>query len=163
MSADQIRRLFRRLEHSTIDADERDFRDVTLSIPINRGSMSVDQVRRLHGASRNSAIPLRNDNRSWVRRPISIWNGCKNLARMLFKYRLNILLVFVPFAIAAGAHHWDSKAVFILNSMAIVPVPSLLNFAAEELSLNFGRYGGLVNGIFGRSIELIVSLSGMRR
>lgn len=118
--------------------------------------MSLDQVRRLRGGNRSHVIPLRNDNRPWVRMPTLIWSSCKSLARTLSKHRLNALLVFTPLGISAGVLHWHPTTVFVLNALAIVPVPALLNFATDELSLNHGHFGGLINGIFGRPVELIV-------
>jgi hypothetical protein len=118
--------------------------------------MSLDQVRSLRGGNRNNVISLRNDNRPWVRMPIRMWSGCKILARTLSKDRLNALLVFTPLGISAGVLHWHPTTVFVLNALAIVPVPALLNFATDELSLNYGLFGGLINGIFGRPVELIV-------
>jgi Ca2+:H+ antiporter len=47
---------------------------------------------------------------------------------------VNILLVFVPVGIIAGALGWNPTAVFILNFIAIIPLAALLSFATEELS-----------------------------
>jgi Ca2+:H+ antiporter len=127
--------------------------------------MSVDQIRRLRGSTRNHAVPLRNDDRPWVRWPITIWqaSGCETLARTLSRYHVNVLLVFAPLGITAGVLHWDPTTIFVLNSLAIVPFVALLNFATDELSLNLSHLGGLINGIFGRPVELIVSFSGLGR
>lgn len=70
---------------------------------------------------------------------------------------VNVLLVFVPLGIIAGAMHWDSTAVFVLNFFAIVPLASLLSFATEELAATMGQaLGGLMNATFGNAVELIV-------
>ena len=72
---------------------------------------------------------------------------------------VNVLLVFVPLGIIAGALGWDPTAVFILNFLAIVPLASLLSFATEELSAKLGQtLGGLLNATFGNAVELIVSI-----
>lgn len=72
---------------------------------------------------------------------------------------VNVLLIFVPLGIIAGALGWDSTTVFILNFFAIVPLASLLSFATEELAATLGQaLGGLMNATFGNAVELIVSL-----
>jgi Ca2+:H+ antiporter len=71
---------------------------------------------------------------------------------------VNVLLVFVPVGIIAGAMGWNPTTVFILNFFAIVPLASLLSFATEELAAKLGEtIGGLMNASFGNAVELIVS------
>jgi Ca2+:H+ antiporter len=71
---------------------------------------------------------------------------------------VNVLLVFVPLGILAGALHWNPTVVFVLNFLAIVPLASLLSFATEELAHKLGEtIGGLLNASFGNAVELIVS------
>lgn len=70
---------------------------------------------------------------------------------------VNVLLVFVPLGIVAGALDWSPVAVFVLNFIAIVPLAALLSFATEELSASLGQtLGGLCNATFGNAVELIV-------
>lgn len=70
---------------------------------------------------------------------------------------VNLLLVFVPLGIIAGALHWDSTVIFTLNFLAIIPLASLLSFATEELAATMGQaLGGLMNATFGNAVELIV-------
>jgi Ca2+:H+ antiporter len=70
---------------------------------------------------------------------------------------VNILLIFVPLGIVAGATHWDPTVVFILNFFAIVPLAAVLSFATEEISVKLGQtMGGLLNATFGNAVELIV-------
>ncbi|KAF2021038.1 calcium/proton exchanger family protein [Aaosphaeria arxii CBS 175.79] len=76
---------------------------------------------------------------------------------------VNVLLVFVPIGIVAGALGWNPTAVFVLNFIAIVPLASLLSFATEELSAKLGQtLGGLLNATFGNAVELIVSIVALR-
>jgi Ca2+:H+ antiporter len=71
---------------------------------------------------------------------------------------VNVLLVFVPLGIVAGALGWNPTVVFILNFIAIIPLAALLSFATEELSAKLGQtLGGLMNATFGNAVELIVS------
>lgn len=73
---------------------------------------------------------------------------------------VNLLLVFVPLGIVAGALNWDATAIFTLNFFAIIPLASLLSFATEELAATLGQaLGGLMNATFGNAVELIVRLS----
>ena len=72
---------------------------------------------------------------------------------------VNILLVFVPLGIVAGATHWNPTVVFVLNFLAIVPLAAVLSFATEEISVKLGEtMGGLLNATFGNAVELIVIL-----
>jgi Ca2+:H+ antiporter len=100
---------------------------------------------------------LHKDERVWVRWPRHI--AC--LAwRTLVRDYVNLLLVFVPLGIVAGAVEWDSTVIFSLNFLAIVPLASLLSFATEELAATMGQtLGGLLNATFGNAVELIVGLS----
>jgi Ca2+:H+ antiporter len=70
---------------------------------------------------------------------------------------VNVLLVFVPLGIVAGALEWSAATVFVLNFLAIMPLASLLSFATEELAATMGQtLGGLMNATFGNAVELIV-------
>lgn len=96
------------------------------------------------------------DNRVWVRWPMHVvhltW-------QTLVRDYVNVLLIFVPLGIIAGALEWDSTAIFTLNFFAIVPLASLLSFATEELAATMGQaLGGLMNATFGNAVELIVSM-----
>lgn len=71
---------------------------------------------------------------------------------------VNVLLVFVPIGIIAGAAGWSPVLQFVLNFIAIIPLASLLAFATEELAVPLGQtLGGLLNATFGNAVELIVS------
>jgi Ca2+:H+ antiporter len=105
---------------------------------------------------RRSTLDWDADDRSpWVKYP-------KHVARItwltLASNYVNVLLVFVPLGIIAGALGWNPTTVFVLNFFAIVPLASLLSFATEELSAKLGEtIGGLMNATFGNAVELIVS------
>jgi Ca2+:H+ antiporter len=71
---------------------------------------------------------------------------------------VNILLVFVPMGIIAGALEWNSTAVFFLNFLAIIPLGPLLAFATEQLVSSLGQtIGALLEAILGNAVEWIVS------
>jgi Ca2+:H+ antiporter len=97
------------------------------------------------------------DDRAWVSFPKKVLH----ITWMtLASNYVNILLVFVPLGIVAGALKWSPTTVFALNFLAIVPLAALLSFATEELSAKLGQtIGGLMNATFGNAVELIVSHS----
>jgi Ca2+:H+ antiporter len=134
------------------------------------GSLDANERTGLLGAHRDSFAGLSphvhadehgrhhhpNDTRVWVHWPMHVvhltW-------KTLVRDYVNVLLIFVPFGIIAGALEWDSTTVFTLNFFAIVPLASLLSFATEELAATLGQsLGGLMNATFGNAVELIVSL-----
>jgi Ca2+:H+ antiporter len=81
----------------------------------------------------------------------------------LYSNYVNVLLVFVPLGIVAGAMGWNPTTVFILNFFAIVPLAAVLSFATEEISVKLGQtMGGLLNATFGNAVELIVRLGAPR-
>ncbi|OJJ47747.1 hypothetical protein ASPZODRAFT_131310 [Penicilliopsis zonata CBS 506.65] len=100
------------------------------------------------------------DDRPWVRWPsITFDLACSTLGRDY----VNLLLVFVPLGIVAGALEWNSTAIFVLNFFAIIPLASLLSFATEELAAVMGQaMGGLMNATFGNAVELIVSIIALK-
>ena len=96
------------------------------------------------------------DPRIWVSWPLHV---VRLTWKTLVRDYVNLLLVFVPLGIIAGALDWDSSAVFGLNFFAIIPLASLLSFATEELAATMGQaLGGLMNATFGNAVELIVSV-----
>ena len=99
--------------------------------------------------------PLYKDSRSWVRWPSET---AHITYQVLASNYVNVLLVFVPLGIIAGAAGWSPTAIFVLNFLAIIPLAALLSFATEELSVKLGQtLGGLLNASFGNAVELIVS------
>ncbi|MCJ1393236.1 hypothetical protein MMC18_006108 [Xylographa bjoerkii] len=104
--------------------------------------------------------PYYKDERAYVRWPAYT----ARIAYLTLKSNyVNVLLVFVPLGIVAGAMGWNPTAVFLLNFFAIMPLASLLSFATEELSVKLGQtLGGLLNATFGNAVELIVSIVALR-
>jgi len=77
---------------------------------------------------------------------------------------VNVLLIFLPLGIIAGALDWKPILVFVFNFLAIMPLASLLSFATEEVSKKVGQtVGGLLNASFGNATELIVSIVALRQ
>ena len=78
---------------------------------------------------------------------------------------INWLLFFVPVGIALGALNKANadhpivspSAVFAINSVAIIPLASLLSFATESVASKLGdTIGALLNVTFGNAVELII-------
>ncbi|KAL9125372.1 MAG: hypothetical protein Q9217_005419 [Psora testacea] len=104
--------------------------------------------------------PLWNDSRGYVKWPAYFAHVAW---QTLASNPVNVLLVFVPVGIIAGALHWNPTAIFILNFLAIIPLASLLSFATEELSVKLGQtLGGLLNATFGNAVELIISIVALK-
>jgi Ca2+:H+ antiporter len=78
---------------------------------------------------------------------------------------LNLLLIFVPVAIALefltpGSH----TLIFIASCLAIVPLAGWLGRATEELARHTGEgVGGLLNATFGNAAELIIATMALRK
>ena len=64
---------------------------------------------------------------------------------------LNLLLVFVPIALALEyALHGSAVWIFVTSAMAIVPLAGLMGKATEHLAHKLGAgLGGLLNATFG--------------
>ncbi|CDH49979.1 calcium proton exchanger [Lichtheimia corymbifera JMRC:FSU:9682] len=77
--------------------------------------------------------------------------------------KFNLLLVFVPIALAFSFAGASSTLVFSLNFMAIMPLAKLLGFATEELALMSGpTIGALLNATFGNVVELILGVIALK-
>ena len=123
---------------------------------IQNGFTDFDERTALLGGvtSNSDGKPLSEDDRAWVRWPA--YTAYISYRTLTSNY-VNVLLVFVPLGIIAGALGWNPTAVFLLNFFAIIPLASLLSFATEELSVKLGQtLGGLLNATFGNAVELIV-------
>ena len=76
---------------------------------------------------------------------------------------LNILLLFVPAAIAAEFMHARPVVIFALAAMAIIPLSGYLGRATEELASYTGpTLGGLLNATLGNLAELIIAILALR-
>jgi Ca2+:H+ antiporter len=78
-----------------------------------------------------------------------------NKSGLVFK----VLLIFVPLTLIAEYIHVSPIGVFILSSLAIVPLAKFIGESTEELSAYTGSaLGGLLNATFGNATELIISI-----
>jgi len=77
---------------------------------------------------------------------------------------LNLLLVFVPLALALEVLHADRTAVFVASALAIIPLAGLMGKATEHLTSHVGAgVGGLLNASLGNAAELIIALVALQR
>src|SRR5215216_5292134 len=78
---------------------------------------------------------------------------------------LNLLLVFVPIAIALEFLMPTSHTlIFVAACLAIIPLAGWLGRATEELSRHTGEgVGGLLNATFGNAAELIIAIMALQR
>lgn len=77
---------------------------------------------------------------------------------------LNVLLVFVPIAIALEYLAADRHLlIFFAAAIAILPLAGWMGRATEQLADRAGEgVGGLLNATFGNAAELIIVLAALR-
>jgi Ca2+:H+ antiporter len=76
---------------------------------------------------------------------------------ILMSSRVNLLLVFVPVGLACYFVDAGPLATFVLNSMAIIPLSSLLTDSTERIAAHSGdTLGALLNITLGNLVELIL-------
>ena len=68
------------------------------------------------------------------------------------------LLIFVPLSLFAECINSSPVVIFILASLAIIPLAKFIGESTEEISAYTGPVlGGLLNATFGNATELIIS------
>ena len=77
---------------------------------------------------------------------------------------LNLLLVFVPVALAAEyLWHAGPVAVFVFSCLAVIPLAGVMGHATEEIADRVGEgVGGLLNATFGNAAELIIAIVALK-
>ena len=109
---------------------------------------------RENGQGEESSAIKPEEQRKQVNIAIRIYACCKTV---LFATWLNVLLVFVPAAIAVEVAGVDKNIVFAINAIAIVPLAGLLSYATESVAAEMGdTIGALMNVTFGNAVELII-------
>lgn len=77
---------------------------------------------------------------------------------------VNILLLFGPLGIAAAVGGYGGALVFTLCFLGLIPLAKLLGDATEHLAENLNEtVGGLLNATFGNAVEMIITISAIRR
>jgi Ca2+:H+ antiporter len=77
---------------------------------------------------------------------------------------LNLLLIFVPIAIALEyVVHARAEWIFVTSCLAIIPLAGVMGKATEHLAERVGEgIGGLLNATFGNAAELIIAIMALR-
>ncbi len=85
--------------------------------------------------------------------------------RLPFKIEpLHFLLIAFPIAILLHLLHSPPMWVFVVSSLAIIPLAGLMGRATENLSETMGPgIGGLLNATFGNAAELIIALMALAK
>lgn len=74
------------------------------------------------------------------------------------------MLVFVPVTVAGSLLGFPPIAMFILASLAIVPLAKYIGDSTEELAAHTNpALGGLLNATFGNATEIIISLFALQK
>lgn len=69
-----------------------------------------------------------------------------------------VMLLFVPFSIAAHFFDWGAEVVFITAALGIIPLAAFMGTATEEIAVVVGpNLGGFLNATFGNATELILA------
>jgi len=86
------------------------------------------------------------------------------LGQFVTEHGLNLLLIAFPVALAMRWLGADDLWLFIVSSIAIVPLAGLMGRATESLAVTLGTgIGGLLNATFGNAAELIIALMALRK
>lgn len=76
---------------------------------------------------------------------------------------LKYLLIFLPISIMAEFMKISPTWIFILSSLAIIPLAGVMGEATEEISAYSGpRIGGFLNATFGNATELIIAFFALK-
>jgi Ca2+:H+ antiporter len=77
--------------------------------------------------------------------------------------RLNVLVVFLPIALALRAAGANDLLVFVASALAVLPLAGLIGAATEEVARYVGPgLGGFLNATFGNAAELIIAVLALR-
>ena len=75
---------------------------------------------------------------------------------------LSLLLLATPASIIAEVLHAPTLVIFLLASLALVPLAGLIGHSTEALAVHMGpRIGGLLNATFGNAAEIIIGLAAL--
>ncbi len=76
---------------------------------------------------------------------------------------VDLLILFVPIAIALELLHADPTWIFITSALGIVPLAGILGEATDVLAHRAGaQVGALLNATFGNAAELIITVAAIR-
>ena len=86
------------------------------------------------------------------------------LPRYLTQSKLNLLVVFLPIALALRFMGGGEVPIFVTSLLAILPLAALIGHATDEAAKYVGPgIGGFLNATFGNATELIIVLLALNR
>jgi Ca2+:H+ antiporter len=89
--------------------------------------------------------------------PGPVVGGAAQIVRAITDDRQNLLLLFVPLAIALDLAGAADSWLFATSALAVVPLAGLIGRATEDLAEHVGPgLGGLLNATFGNGAELLI-------
>jgi Ca2+:H+ antiporter len=89
--------------------------------------------------------------------PSCIIQALTAAARFSTKHWNRIMLIFVPFGLAASYIGCNDSVVFVLNCLAIIPLADILCQATGDIASFMGETtGALVNVTMGNLTELVI-------
>lgn len=101
-------------------------------------------------------------------RPISVdinnlHNDCMKSTEIIFRTRLNWLLICGPLALIGKSANFDESLCFVLAGLALVPLAERLSFVTEEVANHTNQtIGALLNATFGNAPELLISSAALK-
>src|SRR5512142_1025179 len=85
------------------------------------------------------------------------------LRRFLGRNPLSVLLLALPFTLAAQLLGWSPIAIFVLAAVGIIPLAAYMGEATEDLATHTNpRMGALLNATLGNAAELIITIAAVR-
>ena len=86
----------------------------------------------------------------------------RDLLTILSSAYINVLLIFVPFAISSDFVGWSSSIIFTTNFFSLIPLALLMSYSTRQASKRVGStVGGLFNITFNNATELIVGIAAL--
>ena len=123
--------------------------------------MSFEDVE-MHAVGENPS-PKNEDHGAVTKQPEDPGSVLVQCKRLMLCSKLNVLLVFIPFAFLSHAFGWSNVAVFFLNFVIIIPLAAMLGDFTEDLAMRSNEaIGALINVTFGNATEMIISVFALR-
>lgn len=87
----------------------------------------------------------------------------KRLRRYIAGNPLSLLILALPFVLAAQRLGWSPVALFSLAAVGIIPLASIIGEATEDLAAHTDpRIGALLNASLGNAAELIITITAVQ-
>lgn len=125
----------------------------------NQPFFMSDQTIMVRSGGYSSLVPAR---------PISVdisnlHNECMKSTEIIFRNRLNWLLICGPLALIGKSANFDESLCFLLAGLALVPLAERLSFVTEEVANHTNQtIGALLNATFGNAPELLISSAALK-